>query len=151
MFFCIGSCDRERFAETMPDNDKPPKNTIDVMDDGAKNSLTHSNISKKPRNATAVAITAGDSTDEAPRITAAGRGKIAEQILQLAFANGVKVREDSALAEMLAKIELDSPIPSEAFLAVAEVLSYVYKANGEPNPFDAILTLQKTEEDHGKS
>ena len=75
-----------------------------------------------------------------PRITAAGRGKIAEQILQLAFDNGVKVREDAALAEMLAKVELDSPIPSEAFLAVAEILSYVYRANGEPNPFDAILT-----------
>ncbi|MCB1552145.1 MAG: EscU/YscU/HrcU family type III secretion system export apparatus switch protein, partial [Alphaproteobacteria bacterium] len=60
-------------------------------------------------------------------------------ILQLAFANGVRVREDSALAEMLAKIELESPIPSEAFLAVAEVMSYVYKANNQPNPFDALL------------
>ena len=36
------------------------------------------------------------------------------------------MREDSALAEMLAGIELDSPIPSEAFLAVAEILSIVY-------------------------
>ena len=66
-------------------------------------------------------------------------GKIAEQILQLAYANGIKVREDSALAEMLASVELDSPIPSEAFMAVAEIMSYVYRANGEPNPFDAVL------------
>ena len=43
---------------------------------------------------------------------------------------------------MLAKIELDSPIPSETFLAVAEILSYVYRANGEPNPFDAILSSE---------
>ncbi|MCB1556419.1 MAG: hypothetical protein KDJ15_03805, partial [Alphaproteobacteria bacterium] len=50
-----------------------------------------------------------------------------------------KVREDSALAEMLATIELDSPIPSEAFMAVAEILSYVYRANGQPNPFDALV------------
>jgi flagellar biosynthesis protein len=41
---------------------------------------------------------------------------------------------------------LDSPIPSEAFLAVAEVLSYVYKANGEPNPFDALLAAEKLKE-----
>lgn len=116
---------------------------IDQNDDrtpaGPISDLTPSNIKKKPKSQTAVAITGGLSEDDIPRITAAGRGKLAEQILQLAFDNGIKVREDSALAEMLAKIELDSPIPSEAFLAVAEVLSYVYKANNEPNPFDAIL------------
>ena len=53
------------------------------------------------------------------------------------------MREDSALAEMLAKVELDSPIPSEAFMAVAEILSYVYKANGKPNPFDTSLLDDK--------
>lgn len=123
----------------MPDKQIPPPDGIDI----AENGVTPSNIRQKPKNPTAVAITAGDSKGEAPRITAAGRGKIAEQILQLAFDNGIKVREDSDLAEMLTKIELESPIPSEAFLAVAEVLSYVYKANGEPNPFDALLALEK--------
>jgi len=43
------------------------------------------------------------------------------------------------LADMLAKIELESPIPSEAFLAVAEIMSYVYKVNNQPNPFDALF------------
>lgn len=122
---------------------------IDEFDDGTKapgkDDLTPSNIKKKPKIQTAVAITGGLSEDDIPRITAAGRGKLAEQILQLAFQNGIKVREDSALAEMLAKVELDSPIPSEAFLAVAEVLAYVYKANNEPNPFDAVLDLTKSE------
>jgi flagellar biosynthesis protein len=120
---------------------KPPSSFAGI--DVSENDLSHSNISKKPKTPTAVAITKGENLDSAPNITAAGRGKIAEQILQLAFENGIKVREDAALAEMLAKVELDSPIPSEAFLAVAEVLSYVYKANGEPNPFDALLTLEK--------
>lgn len=123
----------------MPDKQLPPPTGIDITENG----VTPSNIRKKPKNPTAVAITAGDSKDDAPRITAAGRGKIAEQILQMAFDNGIKVREDSELAEMLTKIELDSPIPSEAFLAVAEVLSYVYKANGEPNPFDALMALDQ--------
>ncbi len=113
--------------------DKPPP--LSPQNEG----VTPSNIKQKPKNPTAVAITHDDNTDALPRITAAGRGKLAEQILQLAFENGIKVREDSALAEMLAKVELDSPIPSEAFLAVAEVLTYVYKANGQPNPFDALL------------
>lgn len=116
---------------------------FDEYDDGnkpkAKDDLTPSNIKKIPKIQTAIALTAGEDGDLLPRITAAGRGKLAEQILQLAFENGINVREDSALAEMLAKIELDSPVPSEAFLAVAEILSYVYRANGEPNPFDAVL------------
>jgi type III secretion system FlhB-like substrate exporter len=50
-----------------------------------------------------------------PRIAAAGRGTIAERILQLAYENGIYVREDGDLAQLLAKIELDSPIPSETF------------------------------------
>ena len=105
-----------------------------------ENSGKSLNQNKKNPRQTAVALKGEiDSEAKIPHISAAGRGKIAEQILQMAFDNGVKVREDSALAEMLATIELDSPIPSEAYLAVAEILSYVYKANGEPNPFDAIL------------
>ena len=127
----------------MPDKQLPPPQGVDIHENG----VTPSNIRQKPKNATAVAITSGEQKGDTPRITAAGRGKIAEQILQLAFANGIKVREDAALAEMLTKIELDSPIPSEAFLAVAEVLSYVYKANGEPNPFDALLALEKLHEE----
>lgn len=119
----------------MPDFD----NYDDGMKPANKSDLTPSNIEKIPKIQTAVALSTGEDGDLLPRITAAGRGKLAEQILQLAFENGINVREDSALADMLAKIELDSPVPSEAFLAVAEILSYVYRANGEPNPFDAVL------------
>jgi flagellar biosynthesis protein len=97
------------------------------------------NKSKSQRSSVAVAVESGATPGEVPRITAAGRGKIAEQIVQLAFEKGIKVREDKDLAEILAQIELDSPIPSEAFLAVAEILSYVFRANGEPDPFNAVL------------
>ncbi|MCB9988752.1 MAG: EscU/YscU/HrcU family type III secretion system export apparatus switch protein [Rhodospirillales bacterium] len=116
---------------------------MDEYDDGREagntEPLTPLNIKKKSKRATAVALKDGSDRGEVPLITAAGRGKIAEQILQLAFENGIKVREDSDLAEMLATIELDSPIPSEAFMAVAEILSYVYRANGMSNPFDAVI------------
>lgn len=116
---------------------------VDEYDDGRKagdqDPLIPLNLKKIPKNPVAVALEDSKTGKDLPRITAAGRGKIAEQILQLAYENGIRVREDSALAEMLAKIELESPIPSEAFMAVAEILSYVYRANGEPNPFDAVL------------
>jgi flagellar biosynthesis protein len=107
--------------------------------DFGEKDLTPSNITKIPKRSVAVALTDSRKDDDLPRIAAAGRGKLAEQIIQLAFEHNIKVREDSALAEMLATIELDTPIPSEAFMAVAEILTYVYRANGQPNPFDAVL------------
>lgn len=98
------------------------------------------NVQAKPSRNVAVAIAGpGAETGALPQITAAGRGKIAEQIVQLAFESGIRVRQDSALAEMLAALEIDSPVPNEAMVAVAEILSYVYQANGAPNPFDAPL------------
>lgn len=109
---------------------------VDFTDNG---DVTHSNSSKIPKRQVAVALSDSGAPHDLPRITAAGRGKIAEQILQLAFDHNIKVREDGPLAEMLATVELDTPIPSEAFMAVAEILTYVYKANGKPNPFDAVL------------
>ena len=84
---------------------------------------------KKPTVSKAVALQYDQAEDNAPRITASGKGAIAEQILSIAFANGVKVREDADLVEVLSKIEVDSPIPIEAFAAVAEILTYVYQAN----------------------
>lgn len=123
---------------------------VDEYDDGQQIShneqLKPSNIKEKPKRQTAVALTESEEIGDAPVITAAGRGKLAEKILQLAFENDIKVREDSALAEMLAQIELDSPIPSEAFMAVAEILSYVYRANGEPDPFNVSLGDEKDDE-----
>lgn len=110
-------------------------------------SLIPLNIKKKPERPVAVAIQDAREEKELPRVTAAGRGKIAEQILQIAFENDIRVREDSALAEMLAAVELDSPVPTEAFMAVAEILSYVYRANGEPDPFDAVLENDKDNKD----
>ncbi len=125
----------------------------DNFDDGyAKNGderLKPLNIKEKSARQTAVALKGGENDEALPQITAAGRGKLAEQILQIAFENDIKVRSDADLAEILAKIELESPIPSEAFLAVTEILSYVYRANGQPNPFDAILK-DAMNEDHDK-
>lgn len=96
-------------------------------------SPTHGNAKPPPPRDRAVAAALQHSKDatKAPRVVAAGRGAVAEQILALAFANGVRVREDPDLAELLSAVDLDSEIPVEAFAAVAEILSYVYRANGD--------------------
>ena len=82
------------------------------------------------RETIAVALDYDPARDRAPKVLAGGRGAIAEQILEMAFANGVKVREDADLAELLSSIDLEAEIPTEAFPAVAEILIYVYRANG---------------------
>ena len=71
-----------------------------------------------------------------PRIVAKGAGGVAEQILQIAWANDVKVREDADLVEVLGALDVDSDIPIEAFAAVAEILSYVYRANAAIQPLE---------------
>lgn len=86
---------------------------------------------EQSRRAAAVALKKyGIEEASLPKVVAAGYGKLAEQIVEIAFQNGVKVREDKDLAQMLAAIELDSDIPTEALIAVAEILAYVYKVNG---------------------
>ena len=72
--------------------------------------------------------------DDAPKVVATGRGKVAEQILEIAFREGVKVREDADLAQILSAVDVDSVIPLEAFMAVAEILAYVYRVNGQDVP-----------------
>ncbi len=124
----------------------------DGLDTGDDDRLTPLNIKKKSDRTTAVALRDRTLERQLPQVVAAGRGKIAEKILQLAYENDIKVREDSALVEILAAIELDSPIPTEAFGAVAEILSYIYRANGQPNPFDVVLRdVMHGEKDEGAS
>ena len=83
------------------------------------------------RTPLAVAVEQPAEGPGAPRVTAKGRGALAEQILQIAFDRGVKVRSDADLAEILATIEVESEIPLEALAAVAEILSYVYRAQAK--------------------
>ncbi len=91
---------------------------------------------RAPPDQVAVALTEGRETEGLPRIVASGRGAVARQILEIAFANGLKVREDADLAEILSAIDIDSDIPLEAFAAVAEILSYIYRANATYGAYD---------------
>ena len=86
------------------------------------------------RRQVAVALADDAARPGMPTVVASGRGAVAEQILQMAFAHGVKVRTDPDLAEVLAAVEVDTVIPVEAFVAVAEILAYVYRANGKTPP-----------------
>lgn len=79
----------------------------------------------------AVALSYDDRNDPAPRVSASGKGPIAEHIIALAESHSIPIREDADLAELLGKLDLDSFIPVEAFVAVAEILAYVYRQNNK--------------------
>jgi flagellar biosynthesis protein len=65
----------------------------------------------------------------APRLTARGRGLVAEKILAIAEEHGIPVHRDADLIEILEKTELDTEIPLEVYAVVAEIFAYVYKVN----------------------
>ena len=79
----------------------------------------------------AVALKYERDKDSAPRVAAKGKGFLAQQIIELARQNNVEIRQDSDLARLLSTLDIDTPIPVEAYAAVAEILAYVYKANDQ--------------------
>jgi flagellar biosynthesis protein len=79
---------------------------------------------ERPRRVAAVRYDRG--VDDAPRVVAAGSGHVADRLLALAREAGVTVHEDAALAEALAKLQLDADIPPDLYAAVAEALVWAY-------------------------
>ena len=61
-----------------------------------------------------------------PKVTASGEGRTGEEIIRIAKQNDIPLKEDEALAKALSSIPLGEDIPKELYLAVAEVLAYVY-------------------------
>ncbi|WP_262695376.1 EscU/YscU/HrcU family type III secretion system export apparatus switch protein [Kordiimonas aquimaris] len=78
--------------------------------------------------AIAVKGSSGD-TGAPPKIIAKGEGLLAERLLDIAFAEGVKVRKDKDLTELLDAFDVESPVPLEALHAVSLILERVYKEN----------------------
>ena len=62
----------------------------------------------------------------APKVTASGQGYVADRIVEVARENGVPIMEDPALAEALASLELDTEIPEDLYVAVAEAIAWAY-------------------------
>jgi len=77
----------------------------------------------------AVALRYDAERNSAPDVVAKGEGEVARRILELARKNGVPVREDTDLVQLLAVCEIGEEIPIELYTAVAELLSYLYALN----------------------
>lgn len=104
---------------------------MDQYDDESQRPVSPISPVKSTEKRVAVALKAPPKNRAADKahVVASGRGHIAADIIALAHAKGIKVREDADLAQLLVQLDLDTPIPSEAIIAVAEILNKVYEAN----------------------
>lgn len=82
------------------------------------------NTTNKRQMAVALAYQSGDA---APKVVASGRGLIAQAIIERAKEHGVFVHESEELVGMLMQVELDQHIPPQLYLAVAELLAWLYR------------------------
>ena len=76
------------------------------------------------RNKTAVAL-GYEPGDVATRIIAAGKGELAQRIIDKAKEADVPLHKDEKLAATLSKLEIGDTIPPELYEVVAEILVFV--------------------------
>jgi flagellar biosynthesis protein len=79
-----------------------------------------------PKPLKAVALKYAKEADNAPKLVAKGRGKLAEKIIETAKKYDIPVTEDRELVELLSHLDMYQEIPDELYKAVAEILAYIY-------------------------
>jgi flagellar biosynthesis protein len=85
-------------------------------------------MAKSQPDATREAVAlAYQQTDAAPRVVARGKGLIAEQIIARAREHGVYVHESPELVALLTQVDIDEHIPPQLYMAVAELLAWLYR------------------------
>ena len=82
---------------------------------------------RRPDKRTAIAMRYDLDKEKAPLVIASGRGPVADEIIRIAEENKIPLYENRELAQLLSKLQLDTEIPPELYILVAEVLFFVYK------------------------
>ena len=67
----------------------------------------------------------------APVVSAAGSGDIAEQIIAIARESGVPLFENAELMKLLSAIDIGDEIPESLYLCIAQVIAFAYKIQGK--------------------
>jgi flagellar biosynthesis protein len=91
-------------------------------------------MSKKQDQPTDVAVALKYDGENAPQLTAKGRGELANKILKLAEEHNVPLHEDVELAALLSQIPLGDEIPQALYRVVAEVIAFAYLLSGKRPP-----------------
>lgn len=70
---------------------------------------------------------------EAPMVTAAGMGYIADKIIEKAQENSVPIVYNKELADLLKSVDVGKNIPSELYEAAAKIIVYVMDSDAKIN------------------
>ncbi len=84
---------------------------------------------KSRQKRAAVGLKYQPKLDNAPRVIAKGKGKVAEKIIEIAREHNIYIHNDPDLIEVLSQLDLNEEIPPELYVVVAELLSFVYSIN----------------------
>lgn len=79
----------------------------------------------------AVALKYDPDQPGAPRVTATGKGLLAEQILKIAEEHQVHIHHSPELLEVLIRLELGDEIPESLYRAIAEIIAFTYQLSEE--------------------
>lgn len=91
--------------------------------------MTDDDILDPANRPTAVALRY-DTEDRAPRIVARGYGTLADAIIDTAKTHGLYIHESPELVQVLMQLDLDQEIPPELYVAIAELLAWIYRLEG---------------------
>ncbi|GAB6069786.1 hypothetical protein JCM30760_08830 [Thiomicrorhabdus hydrogeniphila] len=80
----------------------------------------------------------------APKVTAKGRGYVAEEIIKAAKKHNIPIQTDADLVNLLSQVELDQEIPEVLYEAVAQVLIFAYQISGK-SPLDNVKSQPETQ------
>lgn len=87
--------------------------------------IYNQNMTDDVRKKRAAALKYNHDTDNAPRVTASGKGVIAQIIIDKAKEHGIPIRENPPLAELITAIPLGAEIQPELYEVVAEILAQI--------------------------
>ena len=91
-------------------------------------------MSKEDLNNSDVAVALLYDGETTPKVTAKGRGELADQIIALAEEHGVPLHGDAELAALLSQIPLGDEIPESLYVAIAHVIAFAYLVSGKFPP-----------------
>lgn len=80
-----------------------------------------------------------DKKDAAPRVVAKGYGTLAETIIRTAKENNLYVHESPELVGLLMQVNLDEQIPPALYVAVAELLAWLYALDTDGSPHKELI------------
>ncbi|WP_373090457.1 EscU/YscU/HrcU family type III secretion system export apparatus switch protein [Zhongshania sp.] len=87
----------------------------------------------------------------APTVSAKGEGELARQILVIATEHDIPIYRNPQLLQLLSHVELESEIPRELYIAVAEIIAFAYRLkNKTPSSAENEANSNDTEDPQPK-